>query len=96
MLEIQTGNAKVVVACGTENMSQIPYYIKDARAGLRMGYQELEDGLIDILTWPLGPYHNGMTAEAVAEKFYVSREEQGAFALESQQCAIAAIDTGKF
>ncbi|MDR1636214.1 MAG: thiolase family protein [Treponema sp.] len=96
MLEIQTGNAKVVVACGTENMSQLPYYIKGARAGLRMGHQELEDGLIDILTWPLGPYHNGMTAEAVAEKFKISREEQDAFALESQRRAIAAIDAGKF
>jgi acetyl-CoA C-acetyltransferase len=96
MLEIQTGNAKVVVACGTENMSQLPYYIKGARAGLRMGHQELEDGLVDILTWPLGPYHNGMTAEAVAEKFNVSREEQDAFALESQRRAIVAIDAGKF
>lgn len=96
MLEIQTGNAKIVVACGTENMSQIPYYIKGARDGLRMGHQELEDGLIDILTWPLGPYHNGMTAEAVAEKFKVSREDQDAFALESQRRAIAAIDAGKF
>ncbi|MDR1318834.1 MAG: thiolase family protein [Treponema sp.] len=96
MLEIQTGNAKVVVACGTENMSRIPYYIKGARTGLRMGHQELEDGLIDILTWPLGPYHNGMTAEAVAEKFKISREEQDAFALESQRRAIAAIDAGKF
>jgi acetyl-CoA C-acetyltransferase len=96
MMEIQTGNAKIVTACGTENMSQIPYYVKGARAGLRMGNQELEDGLIDILTWPLGPYHNGMTAEAVADRFRVSREEQDKFALESQRRAIAAIDAGKF
>ena len=96
MLEIQTGNAKIVVACGTENMSMLPYYIKGARVGLRMGHQEMEDGLIDILTWPLGPYHNGMTAEAVAEKFNVSREEQDAFALESQRKAVEAIANGKF
>lgn len=96
MLEIQTGNADVVVACGVENMSQAPYYIKGAREGLRMGHQILEDGLIDLLTWPLGPYHNGMTAEAVADKFNVSREQQDEFALESQNKAITAIQAGKF
>jgi len=96
MLEIQTGNADIVVACGTENMSQTPYYIKGARDGLRMGHQKLEDGLIDLLTWPLGPYHNGMTAEAVADKFGVTREQQDAFALESQNRMIAAMDAGKF
>jgi acetyl-CoA C-acetyltransferase len=96
MLEIQTGNAEIVVACGTENMSQAPYYLKGARDGLRMGHQTLEDGLIDLLTWPLGPYHNGMTAEAVAEKFGVTREQQDAFALESQNKMIAAMDAGKF
>lgn len=58
-LELLTGNADIVVACGTENMSRLPYYVKGAREGLRMGHQTLEDGLIDILTWPLGPYHNG-------------------------------------
>lgn len=96
MLEILTGHAEIVVACGTENMSQAPYYIKNARTGLRMGHQQLEDGLIDLLTWPLGPYHNGMTAEAVADKFGVSRQEQDAFALESQNRMIAAQDAGKF
>ncbi len=95
-LEILTGNAEIVVACGTENMSQAPYYIKNARTGLRMGHQQLEDGLTDLLTWPLGPYHNGMTAEAVAERYHVSREEQDQFALESQHRMIAAQDAGKF
>ena len=96
MLELLTGNADVVVACGTENMSQLPYYIKGARYGLRMGHQKLEDGLIDILTWPLGPYHNGMTAEAVADKYNVSRQQQDEYALESQRRAIEAQDAGKF
>jgi acetyl-CoA C-acetyltransferase len=77
-------------------MSQAPFYIKAARLGLRMGHQTLEDGLIDLLTWPLGPFHNGMTAEAVAEKYGVTRAEQDAFALESQRKALAAIDAGKF
>lgn len=96
MLEILTGNAEIVVACGTENMSQAPYYVKGARNGLPMGHQKLEDGLIDLLTWPLGPYHNGTTAEAVAEKFDITRQDQDEFAVESQRRMIAAVDAGKF
>ena len=96
MLEIQTGNADIVVACGTENMSQLPYYVRGARFGYRMGHAELEDGLTTILTWPSGPYHNGITAENVAETYNVSREEQDRFALQSQEKAVAAIKAGKF
>lgn len=96
MLEIQTGNADVVVACGTENMSQLPYYVKNARYGYKMGHGVFEDGLIIMLTWPMGPFHNGMTAENVAEKYNITREEQDTFALSSQEKAIKAIDEGKF
>lgn len=96
MLEIQTGNAEIVVACGTENMSQLPYYVKGARFGYKMGHGVFEDGLIDILTWPMGPFHNGMTAENVAEKYHITREEQDEFTLLSQEKAIKAIDEGKF
>ncbi|WP_094547230.1 thiolase family protein [Petroclostridium xylanilyticum] len=96
VMEIQTGNAEVVVACGTENMSQLPYYVKGARFGYKMGHGQFEDGLLTILTWPMGPYHNGITAENVAERFNVTREEQDAFALSSQEKAIKAIDEGKF
>jgi acetyl-CoA C-acetyltransferase len=95
-MRIQADEGDIIVACGTENMSRLPYYVKGVREGLRMGHQQLEDGLIDILTWPLGPYHNGMTAEAVAEKYGVSREDQDVYALQSQDRAIAAIDAGKF
>lgn len=95
-LQIQTGKADICVACGTENMSQLPYYVKGARKGVRMGHQQLEDGVTDILTWPLAPFHNGTTAEAVAEKYSVSREDQDAFALASQEKTIAAIDAGLF
>ncbi len=95
-LEIQTGNADVTVACGTENMSQLPYYIKSMREGSKMGNQQLEDGVLTILTWPMGPYHNGHTAEAVANRYNISREDQDAFALASQEKAIAAMDAGKF
>lgn len=96
MMLIQTDNADVVVACGTENMSRVPYYIKGARDGFKMGHRELEDGLTDLLTWPLGPYHNGMTAEAVADKYNITREMQDKFALESQKKALLAIEAGKF
>lgn len=96
VMEIQTGFADVVVAAGAENISQLPYYVKDARWGARMGHKSFEDGVIDILTWPLDGNHNGVTAENVAEKYHVSREEQDRFALESHQKACAAIKAGKF
>lgn len=96
VMEIQTGFADVVVAAGTENISQLPYYVKDARWGARMGHKSFEDGVIDILTWPLDGNHNGVTAENVAEKYHVTREEQDRFALESHQKACAAIKAGKF
>ena len=96
VMEIQTGYADIVVAGGAENISQLPYYVKDARWGARMGHKVFEDGVIDILTWPLGPYHNGVTAENVAREYHVSREEQDAFALESHRRAVQAIKDGKF
>lgn len=96
VMEIQTGFADVVVAAGTENISQLPYYVKEARWGARMGHKTFEDGVIDILTWPLDGNHNGVTAENVANKYNVSREEQDQFALESHQKACAAIKAGKF
>lgn len=96
MMEIQTGFADVVVAGGAENISQLPYYVKDARWGARMGHKVFEDGVIDILTWPLDGNHNGVTAENVAREYHVSREEQDQYALESHQRACAAIKAGKF
>lgn len=96
VMEIQTGYADVVVAAGAENISQLPYYVKDARWGARMGHKVFEDGVIDILTWPLDGNHNGVTAENVANTYHVSREEQDAFAMRSHQKACAAIKEGKF
>ncbi len=96
VMEIQTGQAEVVVAGGAENISQLPYYVKDARWGVRMGHKVFEDGVIDILTWPLDGNHNGVTAENVAASYHVSREEQDQFALESHQKACRAIKDGKF
>lgn len=96
MMELQTGNAEITVACGTENMTQLPYYIRKARYGYRLGHGELEDGIVSILTWPEGPYHNGMTAEFVAERFNITRAAMDDFAFNSQQKAFAAIKAGYF
>lgn len=96
VMEIQTGQADVVVAGGAENISQLPYYVKDARWGARMGHKTFEDGVIDILTWPLDGNHNGVTAENVASVYHVTREEQDQFAVESHQKACQAIRDGKF
>lgn len=96
VMEIQTGYADVVVAAGAESISQLPYYVRDARWGIRMGHKSFEDGVIDILTWPLDMSHNGITAENVAKQFNISREEQDAYALESHRRAVAAIKDGKF
>ena len=96
VMEIQTGQADVVVAGGTENISRLPYYVNDARWGARMGHKVFEDGVIDILTWPLDGNHNGVTAENVAKKYHVTREEQDAFAVRSHQRACKAIKEGKF
>ena len=87
IMEIQTGAAEVVVAGGSENLSQLPYYAPSARWGARMGHKQFEDGVIDILTWPLDMSHNGVTAENVAKKYGVTRAEQDAFAATSQQRA---------
>ncbi len=96
MMALQTGQARVAVACGTENMTRLPYYLRQARYGYRMGDGNLEDGLISILTWPEGPYHNGITAENVAERFHIGREAMDDFAWQSQQKALAAIANGYF
>lgn len=96
MMSLQTGQTQIAVACGTENMTQLPYYLRQARSGYRMGNGELEDGLISILTWPEGPYHNGVTAENVAERFRITREAMDDFAWQSQQKALKAIEAGRF
>jgi acetyl-CoA C-acetyltransferase len=93
---IQTDEAQIIVACGTENMNMLPHYIRKHRFGNKFGHETLEDGLLSILTWPMGPYPNGVTAENVATQFNISRQAQDEFALSSQQKAEAAIKAGKF
>jgi acetyl-CoA C-acetyltransferase len=81
-----------------ESMSQAPYLIPaTTRWGSRMGHMQLVDTMIqDGLGCSFEDYHMGITAENVAEKFHISREEQDAFAAESQRRAEAAIKAGKF
>ena len=93
---IECGDAEVVVAGGVENMTMMPYYVRNARYGYRLGHGQLEDGVQHLLGDPFSKVHMGVTAENLAEKFGVSREVQDEFALRSQQRAVAAIQAGRF
>ncbi len=91
------GDADIVVAGGTENMSQAAYVLQNQRWGSRMGDTRVVDTMLrDGLTDAFEPIHMGITAENVAEKFEISREEQDRFAVTSQQKAVAAIEAGRF
>lgn len=93
---IQTGDASVIVAGGAENMTMMPYYLRQARAGYRMGNGVLEDGITHLLGDPFSKVHMGITAENLAEKYEVSRQAQDEVAMRSQERAAAAIAAGKF
>jgi acetyl-CoA C-acetyltransferase len=93
---IRLGDSSVAIAGGVENMSAIPYYCDDMRWGRRMRACEFKDGLTDILTDPYNHLMMGMTAENIAERFNISREDQDAYAAVSQQRAAKAISEGKF
>jgi acetyl-CoA C-acetyltransferase len=94
---ILTGDAEIVVAGGMENMSQAAYVLKDARNGFKMGNQTIIDTMIaDGLTCAMNNYHMGITAENLADKYEISREEQDEFSAWSQQKAQAAIESNRF
>lgn len=94
---IETGSAEIVLAGGTESMTNAPYLLQQARAGYRMGHGQLTDSMIqDALTDAFGGYHMGITAENIAERWHITREEQDAFALESQLRCEKAQNTGRF
>ena len=93
---IQVGDARVAVAGGAENMTMMPYYLRQARAGYRMGNGVIEDGILHLLGDPFSKQHMGITAENLAEKYEVSREAQDEVAARSQDRAAAAIAAGKF
>ena len=93
---IRLGEADIVIAGGTESMSTVPYIIEGARWGLRMKEHEIRDPMWDGLTLlGVGP-SMGITAENVAEKYNISREEQDQFAFLSQQRAASAMKNERF
>ncbi len=95
--EIMLGRARAVLAGGTESMSRVPYYAEGARWGMRMGNVDLVDGMYrDGFNDPLSGLVMGETAENLARQYEISRQEQDAYALRSQQRAEAAIDSGRF
>jgi acetyl-CoA C-acetyltransferase len=94
---VMLGDADIVVAGGMENMSRAPYILNDARFGYRMNNGQLVDEMVyDGLTDVFNQYHMGITAENLAEKYGISREEQDEFAYRSQKLAAEAISSGKF
>lgn len=95
-MEIDNGFCNIAAAGGAESMSNIPYYLRKARFGYRMGHGELEDGLITALSDPMTRKHMGITAENVAERYGISREDQDAYAALSQERAAKARKEGKF
>jgi len=94
---IVSGEADVIVAGGMENMSSAPYAIPKARYGYRMGDGKIVDTMVKDGLWEaFNDYHMGITAENVAEKYDITREDQDAFAADSQQKTEAAQDAGNF
>lgn len=94
---IKTGDVDIVIAGGTENMSQAPYILKNQRWGSRMGNIAATDELIEGgLTDVFNNYHMGITAENLVEQFSITREEQDQFSVASQNKAQAAIESGRF
>ncbi len=93
---IRGGDAEVIVAGGMENMSRVPYFLPNARHGYRLGNGELVDALVHDGLWcPFEHHHMGNSAEWIAQNDHVTREQQDAFAFQSQQRAIAAMDAGR-
>src|SRR3954464_6877717 len=93
---IMLGDADVAVAGGAENMSRSPYLVPAMRWGARMNDTTLTDVMVGALSDPFDDCHMGVTAENVARKYKVSREDQDALAAESHRRAAAAIDKGYF
>ncbi|NLJ17622.1 acetyl-CoA C-acetyltransferase [Globicatella sulfidifaciens] len=94
---ILLGDSEIVIAGGTENMSQAPYLDLSARWGGRLGHRQSIDMMLsDGLTDAFSQEHMGITAENIAEKYQISREQQDEFAVSSQQKAASAIEAERF
>ena len=94
---VATGDSEIVIAGGQENMSAAPHVLPNSRDGQRMGDWKLIDSMIVDGLWDVyNQYHMGITAENVAKKYGITREQQDALALASQTKAAAAQDAGRF
>lgn len=94
---IRCGDAEIVIAGGQENMSASPHILSGSRDGFRMGDAKLIDSMVNDGLWDIyNNYHMGVTAENLAKKYGITREEQDAFALASQNKAEAAQKAGRF
>ncbi|MBQ3322592.1 MAG: thiolase family protein [Firmicutes bacterium] len=94
--QIKSGEADCIMAGGADSMSTAPHMVFDARYGKKYGHMEMRDSMWDSFTnLGVGPAM-GITAENVAERYGITREEMDAYALQSHQRAVAAIDAGKF
>src|SRR5229473_2739390 len=94
---IETGNSSIVVAGGTESMSNAPYLLPNARKGYRLGNGQLVDSMVHDGLWDVyNDYHMGITGENVAEKYGITREEQDEFAVNSHRKAVAAQKEQRF
>jgi len=95
--QIQLGRANVIVAGGVESMSQVPFMLDRMRLGYRLGHGKLVDGMYkDGFYCPLSEQLMGRTAETLAERYEISRDEQDQFALDSQRKAGKAMEEGAF
>ena len=94
---IRSGDADIVVAGGMESMSRAPYAAMNARFGYRMNNSTFVDTMVHDALWDaFNDYHMGITAENVAEKWHLTREELDAFSVRSQERACAARESGRF
>jgi len=94
---IKAGDADIVLAGGSESMSNAPYAIKGHRFGVKMGNDSMVDTMINDGLWDaFNNYHMGMTAENIADKFGITREMQDELSYNSQMRAVSAIEAGKF
>ena len=94
---VATGDSEIVIAGGQENMSASPHVLPNSRDGQRMGEWKMVDSMIVDGLWDVyNQYHMGITAENVAKKYGITREQQDALALASQTKAAAAQDAGRF
>lgn len=95
--EIMCGDAEMIIAGGAESMTNAPYLLKKARSGYKMGHGELTDSMIGDGLWDVfNDYHMGMTAENLASKYGLTREEQDKFAAGSQNKAEKALKENRF